>query len=157
MATVTKKTAAKTRLTRSGAAGSVMPADIETVKEAIEPKKRAAATNGVIVEDGRRDAPAKGRPGRKSKAQQRDEVLARLIEDPAERGAAMDQLALAELADKLVALRNDAGLSQRDLADKIGSHQPDVGKIERGQSTSVASLQRYVRGLGGKLVISIER
>lgn len=103
-------------------------------------------------------APApKGKPGRKSNAQLQDEVMERLITTPAERGQFIDQLSRTELLEKLVALRNDAGLSQSQLAEKIGSHQPDVGKVETGRVMTVAALQRYVRGLGGKLVISIER
>lgn len=150
-ARATAKKAATKKLTRNGAAGPVTAEDTKAVEELVTPSR---ATKAAAVAT---DKLVKGRPGRKSHSQQAEEVLQRLVLSPAERNAFADQLERHALIEKLVALRNDAGLSQRELAEKIGSHQPDIGKIENGHVSSVAALQRYARGLGAKLVISIER
>lgn len=162
-----KKTAQK-RLTRSGPAASthvVEPAVKKTAAKTpakklgrdIESRELAAPRGDALQPNGAQAPAAKKKPGRKSNAQQADEVMERLIGSPAERSQFIDQLARQELIEKLVALRNEAGLSQRELAEKVGSHQPDVGKIETGKVTTVAALQRYARGCGARLVITLER
>lgn len=57
------------------------------------------------------------------------------------------------LAHGLTALRERAGLSQRDVAKRAGVSQPRVAAIERSQNVTVAMLTRYVRALGWELHI----
>jgi transcriptional regulator with XRE-family HTH domain len=59
------------------------------------------------------------------------------------------------IANGLTALREQAGLSQRDLAKRAGVSQPRVAAIERSSNVTVALLARYVRALGGDLRIQI--
>lgn len=47
------------------------------------------------------------------------------------------------LAENLVAARTAAGLSQRQVADALGSHQPKVSEIEHGQR-AVSALELKV-------------
>ncbi|MEO8523308.1 MAG: helix-turn-helix transcriptional regulator [Caldimonas sp.] len=49
----------------------------------------------------------------------------------------------------LVQLREDAGLDQTALADRIGISQSEVSKFERGERTlDVLRLRAWLRGLG---------
>ena len=63
-----------------------------------------------------------------------------------------DQL---RLAAGLTALREQAGLSQRELAEKIGVSQPRIAAIERSRNVTIDVLERYVAAVGGKLELSV--
>lgn len=69
---------------------------------------------------------------------------------PAEEMEVIDALAT------LHAERLKQGLSQRELADRIGMKQPQLAKIERLDSVpSLATLNRYAAGLGLKLKLTV--
>src|SRR5207248_5946573 len=55
------------------------------------------------------------------------------------------------LAAGLTALREQAGLSQRELAKRIGVSQPRVAAIEQSRNVTIDVLEQYVDGVGGKL------
>lgn len=59
------------------------------------------------------------------------------------------------LAAGLTALREGAGLSQRDLAKRLGVSQPRVAAIERSHNVTVDVLEQYVRAVGGRLEVSV--
>jgi transcriptional regulator with XRE-family HTH domain len=59
------------------------------------------------------------------------------------------------LAAGLTALRERAGLSQRELAEKIGVSQPRIAAIERSRNVTIDVLEQYVAGLGGELELSV--
>jgi transcriptional regulator with XRE-family HTH domain len=61
------------------------------------------------------------------------------------------------LAAGLTALREQAGLSQRELAERIGVRQPRVAAIERSRNVTFDVLERYVGALGGQLELSVIR
>jgi transcriptional regulator with XRE-family HTH domain len=61
------------------------------------------------------------------------------------------------LAAGLTALREEAGLSQRELAKRIGVSQPRVAAIERSQNLTLDVLEEYVDALGGQLEINVVR
>ena len=61
------------------------------------------------------------------------------------------------LAAGLTALREEAGLSQRDLAKRIGVSQPRVAAIERSQNVTLEVLEEYVDALGGQLEVNVVR
>ncbi len=74
-------------------------------------------------------------------------------EDPA--------LAEAVEADKwitdLIMLRSERGLTQQETAERAGTRQPAIARLESGkQSPTLSFLQRVVEALGGKLTIVIE-
>ena len=52
------------------------------------------------------------------------------------------------LAAGLTALREQAGLSQRELAERIGVSQPRIAVIERSHNVTIDVLERYVVALG---------
>ena len=66
------------------------------------------------------------------------------------------ELNIIDALSKLHSERIRQGISQRELAKKIGMTQPQLAKIERLDSVpSFNTLSRYAAGLGLKLKISI--
>jgi transcriptional regulator with XRE-family HTH domain len=59
------------------------------------------------------------------------------------------------LATGLIALREKAGLSQRELAKRIGISQPRVAAIEQSRNVTIDVLNQYVNALGGKLEVAV--
>ena len=59
------------------------------------------------------------------------------------------------LAAGLTALREQAGLSQRELAARLDISQPRVAAIERSKNVTLGLLEQYVRALGGSLEITV--
>lgn len=59
------------------------------------------------------------------------------------------------LAAGLTALREEAGLSQRELAKKIGISQPRVAAIERSRNVTLDVLEEYIDALGGHLEVTV--
>ena len=70
-----------------------------------------------------------------------------------ERVAEIEQELL--LANRLTALREAAGLSQRELAKRLGVSQPRVAAIERSHNVTIEVLEQYVEALGGKLEVNV--
>lgn len=59
------------------------------------------------------------------------------------------------LAASLTALREQAGLSQRELAERIGVSQPRIAAIEQSRNITMDVLERYVDALGGRLEVMV--
>ena len=59
------------------------------------------------------------------------------------------------LAAGLTALREQAGLSQREVAKLIGVSRPRIAAIERPRNVTVGVLERYVQAVGGTLEVSV--
>jgi transcriptional regulator with XRE-family HTH domain len=59
------------------------------------------------------------------------------------------------LAAGLTALREQAGLSQRDVAKLIGVSQPRVAAIEHSRNVTIEVLDQYVNAVGGTLEVSV--
>jgi len=70
-----------------------------------------------------------------------------------ERVAEIEQELL--LANRLTALREGAGLSQRELAKRLGVSQPRVAAIERSHNVTIEVLEQYVEALGAKLEVNV--
>src|ERR1700681_1736800 len=63
-----------------------------------------------------------------------EEVLAAALEADPELAAEWERLALARMvATRLIAYRSDNGLSQRELAKRLGVSQPRVVELESGE------------------------
>jgi len=67
------------------------------------------------------------------------------------------ELAALQLEDDLTRLREASGLSQRDLARRLGVSQPFVAKLESGRvkNLELRTLVRTVAALGGELRVVI--
>lgn len=62
-----------------------------------------------------------------------------------------------ETAYQVTCLRIERGLTQRQLADLVGTKQPSIARLESGQAPpSLAFLERVVAALGGRVVVKIE-
>ena len=61
------------------------------------------------------------------------------------------------LAAGLTALRERAGVTQRELADHMGVSQPRIVAIEKSRNVTIGVLDAYVSALGGRLEVSVVR
>ena len=59
------------------------------------------------------------------------------------------------LASRLTALREGAGVSQRELAKRLGVSQPRVAAIERSHNMTIEVLEQYVEALGAMLEVNV--
>jgi len=84
------------------------------------------------------------------------DVLADHLHDPEFR-AEWERTALARwLAVEVVHFRSEHGLSQRQLAERLGVHQSDVARMETGEHTpTLERLVRVAKGLDIELMIDI--
>jgi transcriptional regulator with XRE-family HTH domain len=55
----------------------------------------------------------------------------------------------------LAETRERRGLSQRALAEAMGTTQANVSHVERGDALRISTLQRYAQALGGRLQIGV--
>jgi len=90
-----------------------------------------------------------------------DQVVKKLMRRPGVR-AEVERLEREESA-LLVALlkaRQEAGLSQAEVASRMGTQAPSVARLERALATgkhspSVATLRKYVKACGKRLVLEV--
>ena len=59
------------------------------------------------------------------------------------------------LAAGLTALREQAGLTQRELAKRIGVSQPRIAAIEQSRNITIDVLEQYVDAVGGRLEVTV--
>jgi len=65
-----------------------------------------------------------------------------------------------ELLDQLLKARHEAGLTQAQVAERMGTQPPSVARLERSLATgkhspSLATLRRYAQACGRELVLQI--
>ena len=65
-----------------------------------------------------------------------------------------------ELLDALLKARHDAGLSQAQVAELMGTHAPAIARLERSLATgkhspSLATLRKYADACGKQLVLKV--
>lgn len=81
----------------------------------------------------------------------RDDVAAEVLRIEREEG---------ELLDALLKARHDAGLSQAQVAERMGTQAPAVARLERALATgrhspSLATLRKYAGACGKQLVLTV--
>jgi len=64
------------------------------------------------------------------------------------------------LLDALLKARQEAGLTQAQVAERMGTQAPAIARLERALATgkhspSVATLRRYVKACGKRLVFQV--
>ena len=90
-----------------------------------------------------------------------DQVVKKLMRRPGVRAeVARSEREEGEILDALLKARNAAGLTQADVADRMGTHAPAVARLERSLATgkhspSLATLRRYAKACGKKLVLKV--
>jgi ribosome-binding protein aMBF1 (putative translation factor) len=65
-----------------------------------------------------------------------------------------------ELLDALLKARQSAGLTQAQIAERMGTHAPAVARMERALATgkhspSIATVRKYVKACGKQLVLRV--
>jgi ribosome-binding protein aMBF1 (putative translation factor) len=65
-----------------------------------------------------------------------------------------------ELLDALLKARLDAGLTQAELARRMGTQAPAIARLERALATgkhspSVTTLRKYVQACGKQLIVQV--
>lgn len=60
-----------------------------------------------------------------------------------------------ELAKELYSARKRANMSQSELAERLGTTQSVISRMESGANVSVVKLREYAEACGGKLEIKI--
>ena len=93
--------------------------------------------------------------------QTHDQVVKELMRRPGVR-AEVARLEREEfvLLDALLKARQEAGLTQAQVAKRMGTHAPAVARLERALATgrhspSVATLRKYVKACGKRLVLDV--
>ena len=66
------------------------------------------------------------------------------------------QEASAAQAVSLAALRRGLGLTQAQVAHRLGMTQSDVSKLERREDVRLSTLLAYARALGGRLLVTFD-
>jgi ribosome-binding protein aMBF1 (putative translation factor) len=62
-----------------------------------------------------------------------------------------------ELARMVIGFRVERGMTQQELAERVGTSHSAISRLESGQHpTSVRTLERIASGLGLKLVVGFE-
>lgn len=81
----------------------------------------------------------------------------RTKDDPDFAAAIEAELQAMRIEQELVALRNASGLSQRQLAAKLGVTQPVIAKLEAGKARNIGlqTLVRAVKAMNGHIEVSI--
>jgi len=90
-----------------------------------------------------------------------DQLVDKLMQRPGVR-AEVERLEREEFAllDALLKARQEAGLSQAQVAERMGTQAPAVARLERALATgkhspSVATLRKYVKACGKRLVLQV--
>lgn len=90
-----------------------------------------------------------------------EQVVKQLLRRPGIR-AEVDRLEREEFAllDALLKARQEAGLTQAQVAERMGTHAPAVARLERAlasgkHSPSVATLRKYVKACGKRLLLQV--
>jgi ribosome-binding protein aMBF1 (putative translation factor) len=90
-----------------------------------------------------------------------DQVVKALMQRPGVR-AEVERITReeSELLDSLLKARQEAGLSQADVAQRMGTQAPAIARLERALATgkhspSVATLRKYVKACGKRLVLQV--
>ena len=93
--------------------------------------------------------------------QTHDQLVKKLLRRPGVR-AEVERIEREEgvLLDALLKARQDAGLTQAQVAERMGTHAPAVARLERSLATgkhspSIATVRSYVKACGKRLVLRV--
>ena len=78
------------------------------------------------------------------------DVKDRLLSEPKVREAYDELAGSYTLASKVIRARLEAGLTQKELAEKIGTHQSNISRLESGKCTPTFQLLAKVAEATGR-------
>lgn len=89
-----------------------------------------------------------------------DELVKKMLEDPAVKAEYDAQEVEFTLVDELLRARWNAGLTQAEVAERMGTKTPAVARLEAGGGThrhspSIATLRKYAEAVGCRLEIRL--
>lgn len=89
-----------------------------------------------------------------------EELVERMLQEPAVKAEYEAQAEEFALVDELLRARQRAGLTQAEVAARMGTKTPAVARLEAGggsqrHSPSVATLRRYAEAVGCRLEIRL--
>jgi ribosome-binding protein aMBF1 (putative translation factor) len=85
-----------------------------------------------------------------------EDMKARLLADPQTRAEYEALAPEFEVARELIAARTRAGLSQAELAERMGTSQSTVARLESGRTLpSLRTLERYAAATGTRAVVKL--
>lgn len=97
----------------------------------------------------------------KSKMLTHDQLVKKMIKKPSVK-AAVDELNRTEFAilDEILAARKAAGLTQAQIAKRMGTQTPAIARLESALATgkhspSLNTLKRYAQALGKKVEVHL--
>jgi DNA-binding XRE family transcriptional regulator len=82
-------------------------------------------------------------------------LMARLLRNPKVRKAYEAMAPEFEIARELIAARARAGLTQAQVASRMGTTQSVVARLEGGKLPSIRTLQRYAKATGARPVFKL--
>jgi predicted transcriptional regulator len=90
------------------------------------------------------------------------ELVKRLLKNPAVKEAYDAQADEFALLDELLKARRRAGLTQAEVAERMGTMPPAVARLEAGggskrHSPSIATLRKYAEAVGCRLQVRLLR
>ena len=88
------------------------------------------------------------------------QMVKTMLEDPAVKAQYDAQAADFALLDELLGARQRAGLTQAEVAERMGTKTPAVARLEAGggskrHSPSIATLRKYAAAVGCRLEIRL--
>jgi DNA-binding XRE family transcriptional regulator len=90
-----------------------------------------------------------------------DQVVSKLLRRPGvKREVERIEREEGELLDQLLKARHEAGLTQAQVAERMGTQPPSIARLERllatgKHSPSLATLRKYAPACGRELVLKI--
>lgn len=86
------------------------------------------------------------------------DIKRELLADPAARAEYDNLAAEFDVARELIAARSRAGLTQGDVAERMGTTQSVIARLEGGKRVpSLRTVQRYAQAVGARAVVRIEQ
>lgn len=87
-----------------------------------------------------------------------EEDRARALADPEFRAMYEEELRKKELWLQLVEARQEAGLTQKEVAERLGVSQAQVARIEKNgyENYTLRTLRRYLKALNDQFILSIK-
>ena len=89
-----------------------------------------------------------------------EEMVTKMLNEPAVKAAYDAQAEEFALLDELLRARRHAGLTQAEVASRMGTKTPAVARLEAGggskrHSPSLATLRKYAEAVGCRLEIKL--
>jgi len=86
------------------------------------------------------------------------EHIAEQMKDPKFKKAWHDLDLEFELLESMIKARENAGITQEELAKRIGTQQPALSRLERGafKKATVETLRKIADALDAKLIIKLQ-